>query len=119
MPAFKELMQTKSITLRTKDPQQVNSIAMVDRAIQSVKAILKNIQGDGGWAKSLKRAARLYNDREHSALSGESPDGVADNKVLQYQLEAENGTSVKHNNTRWRQRAGKLKDLGGFRTVLD
>ena len=83
MPAFKELMQTKSITLRTKDPQQVNSIATVDRAIQSVKSILKNIQGDGGWAKSLKRAARLYNDREHSALSGESPDGVADNKVLQ------------------------------------
>jgi hypothetical protein len=118
-PAFKELMQRKGIVVRTKDPQQVNSIAVVDRAMQSVKAILKNIQGDHGWAKSLKRAASLYNDREHSALSGESPDGVADNKVLQYKLEAENGTSVKHNNTRWRQRAGKLKDLGGFRTVLD
>ncbi len=52
-PAFKELMQDKGIVVRTKDPQQVNSIAAVDRAMQSFKAIPKNIQGDDGWAKSL------------------------------------------------------------------
>ena len=69
--------------------------------------------------ETYKKTTKIYNDREHSALYGESPDGVADNKVLQYHLEKENGEKVKHNNQKWRQRAGNLKDKGAFRTPLD
>ena len=65
-------MKDTGIVVRKKDPQQVNSIAAVDRAMQSVKSILKNVQGDGGLAKGIKRASSLYNDREHSALYGAS-----------------------------------------------
>ena len=114
-------MKDTGIVVRKKDPQQVNSIAAVDRAMQSVKSILKNVQGDGGLAKGIKRASSLYNDREHSALYGASPDDVADgtNEVLQYQLEAEVGGKVKFNNHKWRQKAGRLKDKGAYRIPLD
>ena len=59
-PSFEQLMRDRGIVVRRKDPEQVNAIAAVDRAQQSLKNILKNIQGEGGWAKSMKRAATLY-----------------------------------------------------------
>ena len=61
----------------------------------------------------------LYNDREHTALFGAAPDDVEDSKVLQYVLEADAGKAVSHNNRRWRDKAGKLQDLKGFRVPLD
>ena len=109
-PSFEALMRDRGIVVRRKDPQQVNAIAAVDRAQQSLKSILKNIQGDGGWAKSKKRAAALYNDREHSALYGASPEEVSELPVLQYELEKEAGEKVAHNNQKWRQKAGRLRD---------
>ena len=118
-PGFEELMQDRGIVVRRKDPQQINAIAGVDRAQQSIKSILKNIQGDGGWAKGIKRAVTLYNDREHSALYGAAPDDVSELPVLQYQLEKEAGQKVAHNNKMWRRKAGRLRDKGAFRVPLD
>ena len=116
---FTAYLEDLGVALRRKNPQQVNSIAAVDRMQQTVKGILKNIQGEDGWAKHIKRAMSLYNDREHSALFGAAPDDVEDSKVLQYVLEADAGEAVSHNNRRWRQKAGKLQDLKGFREPLD
>ena len=116
---FEQLMKDRGIIVRKKDPQQINAIAGVDRAQQSIKSILKNIQGDGGWAKSIKRAVALYNDREHSALYGAAPDDVSELPVLQYQLEKEAGEKVAHNNKMWRRKAGRLRDKGAFRVPLD
>ena len=118
-PKFQQYLEDKGTKIRKKDPQQINSIAGVDRAQQSIKSILKNIQGNEGWGKHIKNATSIYNDREHSALYGASPEEVSDNKVLQYHLEKDNGEKVKHNNQRWRQKAGKLKDKGAFKVPLD
>mgnify|MGYP000019669810 FL=1 len=66
-PSFEQYLKDKGIAIRKKDPKSVNSLAGIDRTQQSIKSILKNISGDG-WAKSIKRATHIYNDREHSAL---------------------------------------------------
>ncbi len=63
----------------------------------------------------MKKATDIYNDREHGALYGESPEGVAENREVQYLLEAQAGKDVKHNSTRWRSKAGKLKAKGAYR----
>ena len=118
-PTFQAFLEDQGVTIRKKDPQQVNALAGIDRTQQSIKSILKNIQGNDGWAKHIKRAVDIYNDREHSALYGAAPDDVDDNKVLQYHLEAEAGQAVKHNNEKWRQKARRLKQRGGFRVPLD
>jgi hypothetical protein len=97
-PRFEHYLRKHGVAVRKKDPQQVNSIAGIDRAQQTVKSIPKNIQGDKGWAKSIKRAVSIYNDREHSALYGEAPSTVAKNAEVQYELEAQAGKDVKHNN---------------------
>ena len=37
---------------------------------------------------------------------------------MSYELEKEAGEAVLHNNKQWRKRAGKLRDMGAFRTAL-
>ena len=118
-PRFTQYLEDKGTKLRKKDPQQINALAGVDRTQQSIKSILKNIQGNDGWSKHIKKATQIYNDREHSSLYGASPDEVSENKILQYYLEKENGEKVKHNNQKRRQKAGRLRDKGAFRVPLD
>ena len=116
---FTTYLEDQGVAVRRKDPQAVNSIAAVDRMQQEIKKILKSIQGADGWAKHIKRAVSLYNDRENSALYGAAPDDVEESKTLQYQLELEGGEKVKHNNDKWRKKVGKIQDAGAFRTPLD
>ena len=47
-PRFTQYLEDKGAKIRKKDPQQVNALAGVDRTQQSIKSILKNIQGDEG-----------------------------------------------------------------------
>ena len=101
--------------------QLKNSIAVGDRGIQTLKMILANLQStsDHGWSQLTKKATSIYNDREHSHLYGESPEDVSENKVVQYHLEAEAGDDVEHNNKKWRQKPGRLKEKGAFHEPLD
>ena len=42
-PSFQQFLEDKGVVVRKKDPQQVNTLAGVDRAQQSIKSILKHI----------------------------------------------------------------------------
>jgi len=114
---FAQFVEDAGIQIRLKDPQSVNSIAIVDRSIQSLKQIIASLQmsSNAPWSSLLKKANTILVDREHSALYGESPEGVSENPQVQYLLEAQAGKDVKHNNQRWRAKAGKLIDKGAFR----
>ena len=116
-PTFEAYLKDNGTVLRKKDPISINTLASIDRAQQSLKKIIANLQAstDVGWASLSKRAETIYSDREHSALYGESPSGVIENQEVQYLLEAESGKSIRHNNNRWRSKAGRLTDKGGFR----
>ena len=46
-------------------------------------------------------------------------EGVTENREVQYMLEAQAGKDIKHNNDRWRSKAGKLTDKGAFRVPAD
>ena len=80
-PTVQQYLQDQGTAHRQKDPQQVNSIALVDRGIQSVKQIMGNLQSGTGapWSQVAKKAMDIYNDREHSALYVESPADVGEN----------------------------------------
>ena len=117
---FAAYLEDNGTANRKKDPQSVNSIAVVDRAQQSVKKILAGLQASSNayWSTTLKKAVDIYNDREHGALYGESPEGVGENDEVQYLLAAQSGRDTKHNNERWRSRASRLTERGGFRVPL-
>ena len=48
---------------------------------------------------------------------GSAPDDVKGSAELQYELDMVHGEQIRHNNQRWRARAGRLRDAGGFRTA--
>ena len=114
-PTLQQYLNDQGTAHRQKDPEQINSIAAVDRGIQSTKQIMGNLQANTNqpWTSVAKRATSIYNDREHSALLGESPEGVTENPEVQYQLEKQAGEDIKHNNEKWRSRVGKLRENGG------
>ena len=80
----------------TKDTMQVNTQAVVDRAIGKFQGILKNLVAKGGtWSANVPRAAANFNERPNTHLLGASPDEVDKNAVLDYQLEKEAGEDIK------------------------
>ena len=81
-PTFQAYLQDHSTAIRKKDPTSINSLAGIDRAQQSVKKIMANLQvgNDTPWSSVMKKAVDIYNDREHGALYGESPEGLSENK---------------------------------------
>ena len=95
---FAQYVEDNGTVLRLKDPASVNSIAIVDRSIQSLKQIIANLQvsSNAPWSSLLKKANTILVDREHGSLYGESPEGVGENKTVQYLLEAQAGKDIKH-----------------------
>ena len=72
----------------------------------------------GNWAENLKKATGVYNDKGHSYLMQSAPDDVKGPDVLQYELTKRQGEQIKHNNDKWKARAGRLRDEGAFRVPL-
>jgi hypothetical protein len=116
-PTFQAYLKDHGTAIRRKDPASINSIALIDRTQQSIKKIMANLQADttAQWSSLTKKATSIYNDREHGALYGENPEDVSENKPLMYILENQAGKDIKHNNDRWRAKAGKIVDKGAFR----
>ena len=108
----------KGGVLRRKNMQSVNTLAAVDRVIQSLKTILSSYSLTGNWAENLKKATRVYNDRGHEYLMQSAPDDVKGSEVLQYELTKRHGLQIKHNFEKWKSKAGKLSDEGAFRIPL-
>jgi hypothetical protein len=108
----------KGGVLRRKNVQAINTLAVVDRAIGKLKTILSSYSLTN-WAESLQRATNAYNNRSHSYLMGSAPDDVRGSAELQYELDKMNGVQILHNNKKWRQKAGRLRDEGAFRLPTD
>jgi hypothetical protein len=105
---------SKGGVLRRKNMQSVNTLAVVDRVIGKLKAILSGYSLTE-WAGALRKATAAYNERSHSYLMGNAPSDVKGTADLQYELDKMHGEQIRHNNEKWRARAGKLRDAGGFR----
>ena len=98
--------------------QAINTLSVVDRAVGQLKTSLSSYSLTN-WAESLQRATHAYNNNSHSYLMGSAPDDVKGSKELQYELDKKNGEQILHNNKKWRQKAGRLKDEGAFRIPTD
>jgi hypothetical protein len=107
---------SKGGVLRRKNMQSVNTLAIVDRVVGKLKVILSGYSLTD-WAGALKKATAAYNEKSHSYLMGSAPNDVKGSAELQYELDKQNGLAIRHNNEKWRARAGKLRDAGAFRTA--
>ena len=106
-------LESKGSVLRKKDMRQPNSISVIDKSIGKLKKLLASYDLSN-WVNSLKKATTAHNENPHAKLMDSAPNDVKTTPELQYQIEADNGKEIKHNNEKWRAKAGKLRDAGAF-----
>lgn len=105
---------SKGGILRKKNMRSANTLAIIDRVVGKLKSILSGYSLTD-WSGALGKATAAYNDNTHSYLMGSAPNDVKGSAELQYELDKQNGIDLKHNNDKWRAKAGKLRDAGAFR----
>ena len=69
--------------LRRKNVQSVNTLALVDKAIGTLKQILSSYSLTK-WADSLKKATEVYNERSHARISTKRGFETADKYNITY-----------------------------------
>ncbi len=119
--AFQRLLDSKGIGHREKDPKQLNALAVVDRAIGTLRSILAKdmtARGSANWYPALKGATRAYNNTGHSHLMGSEPTDVANSKELTYELRVRAGEDIQHNANVYDANAAALRNAGAFRTMM-
>jgi len=119
--AFDALLEEKGIAHRTKNPKQINAIAVVDSAIKKLKDTIRQEmaeEGTGNWSKFIPNAAKAANNSSHDHLMGSRPADVKDNATLQYALKKEAGKDAKQNNSAHLDKIESVKDAGVFRVLL-
>ena len=99
---------SKGGVLRRKNMQAANTLAVVDRVIGKLETILSECSLTD-WSGGLRKATAAYNDKSHSYLMGSAPDDVKGSAELHYELDKAHGEHIKHNNDKWRAKAGKLR----------
>ena len=115
---FQAYLTDNGTTIRMKTG--LNSLAVLDRAQQSLRKIIGNLQtgNDKGWSEVIKNAELIYNGRSHDALYGESPDGLTENNEVQYELQKEHGLKIRENQKQHAAKTARLKDRGAYRLPL-
>ena len=103
------------------DPRNKNARGMLDAAIRSFKQQIARIQvaeNTRDWATLLPRAVKAYNNTEHSALIGGSPDDVSGDEDLKFLLTERAAENLQKNQANIEGRAAKLQRMGAFRSEL-
>ena len=102
--------------------ESINSLAVVDGAIRTIKITIANEMVNArseSWAKAVPLAVNAYNSNSHSALMNSAPKDVKDTPVPQHELEKQSGSDVASNsNINEKGRIDKLRSLGAFRILL-
>ena len=117
------LLEEKDIIHKTRAaPNDMNVMAVIDRAIQTIKKRLaeNTVKDKGEWVQRLNVVTRQYNDTAHQTLHGTEPSrfGKEGEKLSEFMVQADNANKLQHNTGVLEKRKKKLADLGGFRVPV-
>jgi Integrase core domain len=118
---FDAYLEEEHVEHSIADPRNKNARGMLDAAIRAFKQQLARIQvaeNTRDWASLVSRAAKAYDESEHSALIGGAPNDVAEDDDLQFLLTERAAKDLQTNQTNIENRGAKLQRLGGFRAEL-
>ncbi len=121
--AFADMMREQDIDHQIKT--SVNDIATVDRAMGALKeqiSVLSQQPGNpGNWFDNLEKATDLLNAEDsrylHTKGHEASPDDVAGNDELRFELRRKNAGFMEHNAEKAEERRETLAEKGAFRTL--
>ena len=118
---FEEKAKADGIAVQSKNPEDVNGLAINDRSMQSIKNTTFRLmakEGSTKWVDKLGKATSGYNATPHSSLLGEAPEDVPDQKVVQFRLQQEMAEKQRGNVAQLKARQNRLEEEGGFRVKL-
>ena len=100
--------------------QDKNALAVLDRAVQDVKARFARIlasTGKGEEKQKLEKALKAHNNSYHSTVHG-SPNEVSKDENLRFMSLADNASRYEHNAQLLDKRKAALEATGAFRKPL-
>ena len=119
--AAANVLENEEVTHRTKDPADVNVLAVVDRAIQTLKRRLAMSLATKGraapWPSRIAEVVKQYNSTSHPALHDAEPAefNKQDHAVKRFLTEQDNAKKLEHNQELLEKRKARLEADGGFR----
>ena len=117
--AFSELLDRLGIAQSWKT--SINSLAVVDATIKSLKDIMKKemtAKGSESWVDALPLAVKAYNSNSHGGIMNAAPEDVPKSNVLQYELEKRSGYDQAQNAKVHQDKTVRLQAAGAFRVLL-
>ena len=102
-----------------KDPTDRNAIAVVDRAIQTVKKDLAaRIAHHGGdFHSQLEAVVKAYNARPQAAVHG-PPEEVEKQGLQEFKVYQDNAKKFEQNEKLYQRRAAEVERAGAFREAI-
>lgn len=115
---FDAMCNEEGIIHRTKRVGDANAIAVVDRAMSSIKLDLRKGRQlqRGQWPTLLPGVTRAYNERYHSTVH-DAPKDVATNPDVHFMVLQDNAEKLKHNNDLEEKRAMRVAAAGWYRPM--
>jgi hypothetical protein len=108
------------IIRRTKDADDRNAIAVVDRVIQNLKVRIAEFlesHPEQGWAQNLTKVVNMYNATPHETVHG-APEDVRDNEIQKFLVTQDNSTKLQVNQELLEKRKKQLETAGAFRRPI-
>jgi len=118
---FNAMLEEKGILHRYKDPRNRNTLAVLDRAIQTVKTILfkrMTRRNTTKWDKFVQETEDGYNESVHGHLLGSPDDTEGDSKtakINQFVLQQKNAEAFETNHDKAEKRMEAVREAGAFR----
>ena len=100
--------------------QDVNALAVLDRAVQDVKQRFSRIMartGEGDEKTKLEKSIKAHNNSIHSSIHG-TPNEAGKNEALIFMNLVDNAKKFEHNKAKLEQRKEKLQEEGAYRKPL-
>ena len=117
------VMENLGFTHRTKDPQDLNALSLVDRVIQTLKRRLAQSLAAKGksapWPSRVAQVVAQYNATYHPAIRDEPEDfNKATHGVKRFLALQDNAEKGVHNQKLLEKRVAKLETEGAYRTPV-
>jgi hypothetical protein len=116
---FAEELKDRKIAHRLKDGK--NSIAVVDRAVGSLKLTLAKMMAtrSGSWRSMLQDAVEALNKQPKAVLHNETPEQVSSNEQVTFMLLQDGARNLVKNKALQERRTRDLQAAGAFRAPAE
>lgn len=119
--AAANVLEGQGVSHRTQDPADPNPMAVLDRAIHTLKRRLaQSLAGKSGpWPSRAAQVVAQYNATFHPAIRDEPEDfNKSGHAVKRFLAEQDNGEKLSHNQELLEKRKAKLEAEGGYRVPM-